>query len=185
MPAGGEFTSVDPRAADAVALWTAAQPAVSAFVHALVGDRDLRDEVLQDTVARILESYGSYDPSRPFLPWALTLARRAAYDARRRRMRFPAPLTEAAQDSLAAAIADVEPAERAAADHLDACLKRLDGRQRQMCELRYRTGLKPARIAELMGLSSNTVSKSLQRIREALRECIERQIRAAATGGPA
>jgi RNA polymerase sigma-70 factor (ECF subfamily) len=100
-------------------------------------------------------------------------------------MRFPAPLTEAAQDSLAAAIADVEPAERAAADHLDACLKRLDGRQRQMCELRYRTGLKPARIAELMGLSSNTVSKSLQRIREALRECIERQIRAAATGGRA
>ncbi len=100
-------------------------------------------------------------------------------------MRFPAPLTEAAQESLAAAIVEVEPAERVAADHLDACLKGLDGRQRRMCELRYRAGLKPARIAELMGLNSNTVSKSLQRIREALRECIERRIRAAAAGGGA
>ncbi len=174
---------MDPRMREAFALWTAAQPAVSAFVHALVGSPVLRDEVLQDTVTRVLESFGSYDSSRPFLPWAMTLARRAAYDARRRHRRFPAALTEAAQDSLAAAVVEVEPEERALLDHLSECIGRLDARQRQMCDLRYRGGMKPADIAGAMGLHANTVSKSLQRIRETLRACIEGRARAAGAQG--
>lgn len=175
---------MDPRTRDAFALWTAAQPAVSAFVHALVGDPAMRDEVLQDTVARVIESFARYDRSRPFLPWALTLARRAASDARTRRARFPSALTEAAEEGLAAALVEVEQGERAMLDHLSECLGRLDHRQRRMCDLRYRGGLKPARIAHAMGLQPNTVSKSLQRIRESLRECIESRVRAATAGGP-
>lgn len=175
---------MDPRMREAFALWTAAQPAVSAFVHALAGSPALRDEVLQDTVTRVLESYDRYDRSRPFLPWVLTLARRAASDARRRHRRFPAALTEAAEDSLAAAVVEVEPQERALLDRLSECIGRLDARQRQMCDLRYRGGMKPADIAGAMGLHANTVSKSLQRIRESLRECIEERARAdAAPGG--
>lgn len=170
-------------AREALALWTAAQPAVSAFVHVLTGDRGLRDEVLQDTVIEVLESFGGYDRSRPFLPWVLTIARRVAHDARKRNAGFPSLLTDAAQDRLAAAVAEVEPVERVAADHLQECLRRLEPRQRQICDMRYRGDMKPARIAELMGLHPNTVSKSLQRIRESLRACMESRMRDVAAGG--
>ena len=42
-----------------------------------------------------------------------------------------------------------------------------------MCELRYQQDLKPAAIAEVVGMTANAVAKSLQRIREQLRECID------------
>jgi RNA polymerase sigma-70 factor (ECF subfamily) len=52
-------------------------------------------------------------------------------------------------------------------------MTKLDERARRICELRYRDDLKPASIAERVGMSANTVSKALQRIREQLRACIE------------
>jgi RNA polymerase sigma-70 factor (ECF subfamily) len=58
-------------------------------------------------------------------------------------------------------------------DFLHECLKSLEGRARTMCELRYQQDLKPAAIAEMIGMTANSVAKSLQRIREQLRECID------------
>ena len=173
---------MDPRTRQAFALWTAAQPAVSAFVHALAGDRALRDEVLQDTATRVLESFGNYDTTRPFLPWVLTIARRALSDARRRQRRFPVALSPAAEEALAAAMSPAADAVRAQVDHLNHCIDLLRDQQRELCDLRYRAELPNGRIAELTGLNPTTVAKSLQRIREQLRECIESRAREAGDG---
>jgi len=164
---------MDPRMRQAFALWTTAQPAVSAFLHALVGDRVRRDELLQDVATRVLESFHLYDPSRPFLPWTLTIARRAASDARRKDRRFPIALPEAAEQAFARAIDAVAERDRDSLDHLAGCLQELRDQQREICDLRYRAEMTPARIASMLGLAPNTVSKSLQRIREQLRACIE------------
>ncbi len=123
----------------------------------------------------VLESYGSYDQSRPFVPWALGLARRVAAESFRRRKRMPMLLTEEATASFAAAVGQEADAERDRLVHLADCLKELDGRAREICDLRYRLDLSPARIAERLGLHPNTASKALQRVREQLRECIERR----------
>jgi RNA polymerase sigma-70 factor (ECF subfamily) len=64
---------------------------------------------------------------------------------------------------------------------LPECLAELNGRAREACELRYRTGLDNGGIAEAIGVRPNTVSKLLQRVREQLRACIERRLRAEAT----
>ena len=158
--------------------WTQAQPAVSAFVHVVVTDRAERDDVLQDVAVAVLESYADYDPSRPFLPWAMGIARHAIADSLRKRRRRPMLLAPEATDALAAAFAEVADVERARLHHLAECVARLDSRAREACELRYRMDIKPARIAELMGLQANTAAKLLQRVREQLRECIESRIRA-------
>jgi RNA polymerase sigma-70 factor (ECF subfamily) len=163
----------DPRTRHAFALWTQAQPAVSAFVYSLVGDARLRDDVLQDVAVAVLESFDSYDQSRPFLPWVLAIARNESANARRARGRAPTLLTEAAAASLAAAMADVEEGERDRLAFLDDCLRRVTGRPREVCDLRYRGGLAPERIAMALGMQPNTVSKTLQRVREQLRACIE------------
>lgn len=171
---------MDPRTRQAFTLWTQAQPSVSAFVHALVGDRSDRDEVLQTTAIAVLESIGSYDPSRPFLPWALGIARREVAnlrrDAMKARSRFAA-LSDAAVDALAAAVVEIHDRERSKLEHLTACIERLDRRAREICDLRYRAGLKPARIADMLGLHPNTVSKALERLRDELRACIEGRLR--------
>lgn len=160
-------------------LWTQAQPAVSAYLHAIVGDRSTRDELLQETALAVLARFETYDRDRPFLPWVLAIARNRARDARRSQRRMPIGLSDAACESLAAAIAEIEPLERSRLAHLAACIQRLDRRAREICDYRYRGGLAPLRIAELLGLAPNTVSKALERLRSELRACIERREAAA------
>jgi RNA polymerase sigma-70 factor (ECF subfamily) len=127
---------MDPVARRALAEWPRAQPAVSAFIHALVQDRAERDDVLQDVAIAVLESFGRYDPSRPFLPWALTIARHEVFDSLRRRRRRPVPFSPEAVASLAGAVADVSEVERARLAHLPECLAELNGRAREACEIR-------------------------------------------------
>jgi RNA polymerase sigma-70 factor (ECF subfamily) len=110
------------------------------------------------------------------------IARNKIADARRTRGRFPVLLDAAAESSLAAAVADVAEGERDRLAFLDDCLQRLEGRSREVCDLHYRGGLPPLRIGALLGVQPNTVSKTLQRVREQLRECIEAQF--AARAGP-
>ena len=166
----------DARTRQAFTLWTQAQPAVSAFVYALVGDARTRDEVLQDVAVAVLESFERYDAARPFLPWALAIARNEVANMRRARGRNPAPLSEAAEDSLAAAVAEVGQGERDRLAFLDDCLRRVTGRPREVCDLRYRGGATVERIAAALGMQPNTVAKTLQRVREQLRECIEERV---------
>lgn len=162
----------------AFAHWTQAQPAVSAFVHALVKDRAERDDVLQEVALAVHDSFATYDTARPFLSWALGVARKTIADHRARRARGPALLGAEAEAVLAAAIADVAETERAKLAHLAACIEKLEGRAREVCALRYEHDLKPARIAERLGLRANTTAKILQRVREQLRDCIEARLRA-------
>jgi RNA polymerase sigma-70 factor (ECF subfamily) len=171
---------MDPRTREAFAHWTLAQPAVSAFVHAVVADRAERDDVLQEVAIAVLESYAAYDPARPFVAWAIGIARHAVADALRRRARAPMRLGDEAAEAVAQAIAQVHEGERERLAHLAACLEELDGRAREVCELRYRRDLAPARIAQVLGIQPNTAAKALQRVREQLRACIERRMRAEA-----
>lgn len=170
---------MDPSTRQAFTLWTQAQPAVSAYVFALTGDRALRDEILQATALSVLESFGTYDASRPFLPWALSIARNEVANARRQARRVPMHLSttlgDAAEEALARAVDAIAREEHERLAHLGECVKLLEGRAREICDYRYRAGLKPGRIAELLGLAPNTVSKALERLRGDLRDCIERR----------
>ena len=55
--------------------WTLAQPAVAAFLTSVVRDFRERDDLLQEVAVAVLESFESYDESRPFVPWAIGIAR--------------------------------------------------------------------------------------------------------------
>jgi len=52
---------------------------------------------------------------------------------------------------LATAFEQIETDKVRSLDFLQECLKRLDGRGRQLCELRYQNDLKPAAIAAIEG----------------------------------
>ncbi len=168
---------MDDRTRQAFALWTQAQPAVSAFVHAMLSDRSERDDVLQEVAIAVLESFPQYDPARPFTPWAIGIARNLVMATVRGARRRPLALDPVAADAFATAVAEVAEGERARLAHLADCMRGLDGRAREICELRYRSDLKPGRIAEVLRLQPNTVSKALQRAREQLRACIEERTR--------
>jgi RNA polymerase sigma-70 factor (ECF subfamily) len=165
--------SVDESTRHVARQWALAQPRVSAFITAVVRDFSDRDDLLQDIAVAVFESFDSYDADRPFVAWAMGVARNQVglYLHRRRRDRLV--FDQATVDSLAAAFADVSGAESRELDFLHDCIGQLDGRGRQLCELRYQKGLKPAAISQAMGMANTAVRKALQRIREQLRACVQ------------
>lgn len=172
---------MDEQHQQAIRYWTLAQPVVSAYVASVVRDFRDRDDLLQAIAVAVLESFSSYDSNRPFTAWAIGIARNqiGTYlrDRKRNRLVFDAETV----DLLAVAFEQVDTEQTRKLDFLQHCLAKLEGRARQLCELRYQNDLKPAAIASLLSMTPNTVAKSLQRIRDQLRQCIERH--AALEGG--
>lgn len=170
---------MDTRVVQATRLWTLAQPVVSAYVTSVVRDFSVRDDLLQDIAVAVIESFDRYDPSRPFAAWALGIAQNHVRLFLRRLRRDRVVFSD--ETIAALAIAFEAPAASPALDHLPGCLEKLDARSRRLCDLRYVHDLKPAAIGQSVGMSANAVAKALQRVREQLRACLERQ--AAIAGG--
>lgn len=154
---------------------------VSAFIVSAVRDFSARDDVLQETAIAVVESFHRYDPQRPFVAWALGIAQNQVQLYLRRMHRDRLVFDDDILFQLAIAFEATSLEESRSLDFLRSCLDQLDGRARQLCELRYGGDLMPAVIAESLGMTANTVAKALQRIRDKLRACIERK--AAVDGG--
>lgn len=164
---------MDERLRQVTRQWTLAQPAVAAFLTAVVRDFRERDDLLQEVAVAVMESFDRYDATRPFVPWALGIARNRVGLWLRERKRSRVTFDSAAVESLAVAFADVPADDYSALDRLAECVARLEGRARELCRLRYRDDLKPAVIAARLGMQANTVAKALERVRSRLRECVE------------
>ncbi len=154
--------------------WALAQPKVSAFVTSVVRDFSDRDDIVQDIAVAVFESFDSYDSERPFIAWAMGVARNQVGLYLRRHGRNRLVFDQGTVECLEAAFAGVSAAESRELDFLQNCIGKLDGRGRQLCELRYQKGLKPAAISQAIGMANTAVRKALQRIRERLRECIQK-----------
>jgi RNA polymerase sigma-70 factor (ECF subfamily) len=174
--------TMDEKYQQAIRYWTLAQPAVSAYVAAVIRDFRDRDDVLQSISVAVLDSFSLYDPARPFTAWAMGIARNQIGTYLRERKRNRLVFDSETVDLLATAFEHVESEQTRKLDFLQDCLATLNGRARQLCDLRYENDLKPAAIAALMGMTPNSVAKSLQRIRDQLRKCVES--RSALDGAP-
>lgn len=166
---------MDEKSQQAIRYWTLAQPVISAYVTSVVRDFRDRDDVLQAIAVAVFESFPTYDPARPFIGWATGVARNQIGTYLRERRRSRLIFDDETVELLAVAFENVEPTQTRSLDHLQECMGKLDGRARQMCQLRYENDLKPAAIGNLLGMTPNTVAKSLQRIRDQLRLCIQRR----------
>src|SRR6185437_5970665 len=160
---------------------TLALPKVSAYVTSLVRNMRDRDDVLQETAVAVIESFDRYDPDRSFDGWALGVARNQVGLYYRRLRRDVQVFDTEVTEQLAVAFEEITSDEMHQLDYVRECMKLLDGRARQICDLRYRNDQKPAAIAPILGMTANSVAKALQRIREQLRECITRKSAATLT----
>ncbi len=157
--------------------WTRAQPSVSRFIRSFVRDRAQAEDLLQDVALVIVDRFETYQPERPFIGWALGIARRvvlshlrAAY--RDRRIEF-----SEAVERVADAFERLEPQAEAMKDSLAQCIGKVRGRGRKALRLRYTEGMELKRIANQLGMTAGNVGVLLHRIRVSLRKCVERRLR--------
>ncbi|EMI55680.1 sigma-70 family RNA polymerase sigma factor [Rhodopirellula sallentina] len=157
-------------------LWTDAQPTVSRYVSSLVRDQWAVRDIVQNTSLVLLKKFPEYDESRPFLPWAIGLAKFEVLshhrDTARNRLICDTEFVELYTQKWAE-IAPQLGDEAAALRH---CIDELNGRPRTIVSLRYVEGQTSNAIASELDLSAANVRTILKRTRETLRRCIRKQI---------
>ena len=100
-------SAMDHALREATRQWTLAVPAVSAFIASLVRDFQDRDDILQETAVAVLQGYHRYDPSRPFVAWAMGIARLQTLAHLRKKGSDKLVVDSAAVDAIATALAYV------------------------------------------------------------------------------
>jgi len=158
-------------------LWSQAQPVVAAMVSGAVVDFHDTEELVARVAEIVVRNFGEYDPSRPFVPWTLGIARyQILKHYERRTGERHIYFDEQTLQAIEAAHVETAPElpNRLAALH--ECMERVKGKSRQVLEMRYMHDIKPDVLAEAMGLSRNAVWLLLSRSRAALKSCIEKKL---------
>ena len=156
--------------------WTRAQTSVGRFIRSFVRDRGEAEDILQQVALVIVDRYETYDPDRPFLGWALGVARRVVWTHLREKYRDREVQITAAIEQVAEAFERLDPHAEPMKDALAGCVGKVRGHGRQALLLRYVEGLELKQIGERLGKSPSHVGVLLHRVRNALRERIQRRL---------
>jgi RNA polymerase sigma-70 factor (ECF subfamily) len=157
-------------------LWTKACPKVAAYIGAIVRDYHQAEEILHQVAATLVRKFDEYDERSSLTAWAIGIARIKILDHRRKCAKDPHIFTDEVLEVIGeefSRVADEYDARRSA---LRTCLQALGGRMKRVLELRYTEDLRAAAIAARLKTSSSAISVTLNRAKNALRDCIQRRM---------
>jgi len=157
-------------------LWMKTHPSVEYYLLSLIRDKDRAEDVLQQVALAVTEQFDEYDTSRPFVAWAMGIARNKALQhfsqAKADRHRFDIDLIDELTNTQQRLSEEVPLRAKA----LEDCMQLLSKRSQLLLDRRYRQDMKPGAIASDLGVSSNSISVALHKIRKALANCIDQKI---------
>lgn len=156
--------------------WGQVQTSLLAFITASAPQFSDAEDLLQEVAVEVAVRFDEYDPSRPFLPWALWIAKIKIAEFYRGRQRRQVLLMGESMDALADACVKVQETLSDKQFAIDKCLDRLTDRAREMLNLRYSEGMSSPEIGHRLGMSVQYVRVALTRIRTALTECAQAAI---------
>jgi RNA polymerase sigma-70 factor (ECF subfamily) len=154
---------------------------VYAFLYGLVDDRDVAEDLAQETFVKAWKRLADFDPDGNVKAWLFRVARNAAYDFLKKKKAVPfsffenedgeSPLEDISDGSvLPDRLAEREESARL----LEEKLKALPEAHRTLLVLRYREDFSLSEIAEIFGEPYNTVKSRYRRALKRLREAFGR-----------
>lgn len=149
-----------------------------AFIFTAVRDHHAAEEILQNVAVVVCDKADQYQSGTSFQAWSREIARRQVLQYFRESKRGPSVLAPADLDYLTRAFDEVEKdgrmEERVQA--LRFCLENSPNFTRELFRFRYEEQLSLEKMADRLGLKSESVRKALYRGRIALRNCIKRRL---------
>ncbi len=152
---------------------------VVAYLYGIVPDYHAVEDMFQEVCLVAIQKAAEFQDGTNFVAWVRTIARNKVREHLRRRagVLLEDAFFRGFEEALDTARAAIDPDRRKEA--LRQCLAELQEGSRLMLAWRYDEGLTPAVIADRTGRSRVAVNSLLQRIREILKECVERRSAAA------
>jgi RNA polymerase sigma-70 factor (ECF subfamily) len=149
-------------------------PRVHGFFQRSFRDREVADDLTQQTFLKLHRNRGRYDASRPLRPYLFTIAASVRRDELRRRYRLPPQAGEEALERVESSDSPIsgrlDPAIKNA---LHAALDALPETQRVVIQLHRFEGLTFAEIAEVLGTTAGAVRVRAFRAYERLRTVLQ------------
>lgn len=148
------------------------QSKIFGFIYSKVADRDVSDDIFQDTFIKVIKTLksNSYNEEGKFLPWVMRIAHNLVIDHFRKNKKMPM-FRETEEFSIFSIMTDNEPTieNQIISTQVETDLKRLieelPDDQKEVLVMRMYQDLSFKEIAELTGVSINT---ALGRMRYAL-----------------
>jgi RNA polymerase sigma-70 factor (ECF subfamily) len=147
------------------------------YIHALVRDRHLAEDVFQSVMVAAISKRDAIQDRQHLLKWLRTAARFEALSQLRKTGDQPPGLDDSVLNQLESHWARHDAhAGSVKADALRHCVNRLAPHARDLLRLRYDEGFSGERLAALVGKSLNTVYVTLTRIHRTLADCVRAQL---------
>lgn len=163
-----------------VRLIAQAQRRLYAYIFTLMRHPADADDLLQETNVVLWRKRETYESGTNYIAWAFAIARLQVLAHRSRQARRGILF----DDDLLEEIAKVASIESEQYDRRNAalqnCLQKLTATQRDLISRRYQPDGAVNSLAAEIGKTSKAVSASLRRVRDKLRQCIERTLAAEA-----
>jgi RNA polymerase sigma-70 factor, ECF subfamily len=146
-----------------------------AYLYGVLPDAHVAEDLFQEVCVVAVQKAAEFQDGTNFVAWARTIARNKLREHLRRRsgMTVDDAFFDGLESAFDAVRGGMDPDARKEA--LRRCLGEIQDRARQMLVWRYEEGLSAASIAGRTGQSRAGVNSLLQRVREILRECVERR----------
>jgi len=155
-----------------VRLFVQNQKRIHGLILALVPKGADADDILQETSAVLWQKFSEFELGTNFAAWALRIARYQvmAYYTTQKRQR--ARLSDESLDAVVGKMAARPEREQDRSLALDGCLAGLDRSDRDLLELRYRSGATVEELARQSGRTVFAVYKALNRAHDRLLSCM-------------
>jgi RNA polymerase sigma-70 factor (ECF subfamily) len=149
--------------------------------YLVVGDPSAAEDIAQESFLAAIRALDRFDRRRPFGPWLHRITVNRAIDwtrarALRRETAMPAGTEGEQASSERESAPPASPSERLS-ESLLAALASLEPEQRAVVVLRHLLGYTPGEIGEMLGLPRGTVNSRMRRALDRLRPAIEREDR--------
>ncbi len=148
------------------------------YIHALLPRQQDAEDVMQSTLVVLWQKYDQFEPGSSFFAWASRAAYLEAQNYRRRNRRLTTILDEGVFEQIVAEVELQSDLLEARREAMGRCSEELNFADRELLNLRYLPGASVKDIAQRLGRPANSVCKSLSRIRQALWDCINRELSA-------
>lgn len=156
--------------------WAQHQPAIAGFICSLVPNFQDADDILQNVAVVTVEKFDEYDHSKPFVGWAIGIARNLILkyysEKKKDRITLDSDAIESISRIYEAEMHTFSSHKTMIESAMERCLEQLKGRWRILVEMYYLRELSTARIAQQLGMTPSNVLTSLHRVRAALRDCV-------------
>jgi RNA polymerase sigma-70 factor (ECF subfamily) len=144
-------------------------PAVLRFAQRLTGEPHAAEEVVQETLCRVLKRWQSYRGDAAFKTWMMQIVVNVDRDRRRRRPLEPLPPDSAIPSSCG-------PAEHAAVTEMKeticSAVEQLPDRQREVAVLSLGEGMSAGEVATVLAISEANVHSCLHLARKRIARAI-------------